>query len=80
MGSSAYTPAAKKLASMGYDVFLLNGNDMVGDKGVGLKAAIDKAQQSRMRYQARSVRSGSRWAAVKCSATRPRGPTKWPSW
>jgi predicted esterase len=46
MGTGAYTPAAKKLASMGYDVFLVNGNDLVGDKGVGLKAAIDKAQQS----------------------------------
>lgn len=46
MGTGAYVPAAKKLAAMGYDVFLLNGNDMVGDKGVGLKSAIDKAQQS----------------------------------
>lgn len=46
LGTKAYEPAAKRLAAMGYDVFLLNGNDMVGDKGVGLKAAIDKAQQS----------------------------------
>ena len=46
LGAHAYEAAAKKLAAMGYDVFLLNGNDMVGDKGVGLKAAIDKAQQS----------------------------------
>jgi len=46
MGAGAYTPAARKLAAMGYDVFLLNGNDMVGDQGAGLKAAIDKAQQS----------------------------------
>jgi predicted esterase len=41
MGAGAYTPAAKELASLGYDVFLLNGNDLVG-----LKAAIAKAQQS----------------------------------
>jgi pimeloyl-ACP methyl ester carboxylesterase len=46
MGSPAYTPAAKKLASLGYDVFLLDGNDLVGDKGAGLEAAIDKARQS----------------------------------
>lgn len=46
MGAGAYTPAAKKLASLGYDVFLLNGNDLVGDQGVGLKAAIGKALQS----------------------------------
>jgi len=46
MGAKAYEPAARKLASFGYDVFLLDGNTLVGDKGVGLKAAIDKAQQS----------------------------------
>ena len=46
MGTGAYEFAAKKIAAMGYDVFLLNGKDMVGDKGAGLKAAIDKAPQS----------------------------------
>jgi pimeloyl-ACP methyl ester carboxylesterase len=46
LGAGPYESAAKKLAAMGYDVFLLDGNNMVGDKGVGLKAAIDKAQQS----------------------------------
>src|SRR5271169_1975735 len=46
MGAKAYEPAARKLASLGYDVFLLDGNNLVGDKGVGLKAAIDRAQQS----------------------------------
>jgi dienelactone hydrolase len=46
MGARAYEPAARKLASFGYDVFLLDGNSLVGDQGVGLKAAVDKAQQS----------------------------------
>lgn len=46
LGARAYQPAAKKLAAMGYDVFLLDGNKLVGDNGVGLKAAIDKAPQS----------------------------------
>jgi pimeloyl-ACP methyl ester carboxylesterase len=46
LGSSAYEPAARQLASLGYDVFLYDGNQFVGDQGVGLKAAIDKAPQS----------------------------------
>lgn len=46
MGASAYEPAARKLASFGYDVFLVDGNSLIGDQGVGLKSAIDKAQHS----------------------------------
>lgn len=46
LGERAYEPAAKKLAALGYDVFLLDGNKLVGDRGVGIKAAIDKAPQS----------------------------------
>jgi dienelactone hydrolase len=46
MGAKAYEGPARKLASFGYDVILLDGNNMVGDHGVGLKAAIDKAPQS----------------------------------
>jgi dienelactone hydrolase len=46
MGAGAYEPAARKLASFGYDVVLLDGNKLIGDQGVGLKAAIDKAPQS----------------------------------
>jgi dienelactone hydrolase len=46
MGARAYEGPARKLASFGYDVILLDGNSMVGDHGVGLKAAIDKAPQS----------------------------------
>jgi dienelactone hydrolase len=46
LGASAYEPAARKLAGFGYDVFLVDGNRLVGDQGVGLKAAVDKAQQS----------------------------------
>ncbi|MGA9851995.1 MAG: dienelactone hydrolase family protein [Gammaproteobacteria bacterium] len=46
MGAEAYEPAARKLASFGYDVFLLDGKNLVGDHGIGLKAAIAKAQQS----------------------------------
>lgn len=46
MGARAYEPAARKLASFGYDVFLLDGNKLVGDQGVGLKAAVDAAPQS----------------------------------
>ena len=46
MGTDAYEPAAKKLAGLGYDVFLYDGNKFVGDHGVGVKAAIDAAQKS----------------------------------
>ena len=46
LGASAYEPAAKQLASFGYDVFLYDGNKFVGDQGVGIKAAINKAPQS----------------------------------
>jgi len=46
LGASAYEPAAKQLASLGYDVFLYDGNKFVGDQGVGIKAAINKAPQS----------------------------------
>jgi dienelactone hydrolase len=46
MGAKAYEGPARKLASFGYDVFLLDGNNFVGDQGVGLRAAIDKAPQS----------------------------------
>jgi dienelactone hydrolase len=46
MGIGAYEPAATKLAGMGYDVFLYDGNKFVGDHGVGLKAAIDAAQKA----------------------------------
>ena len=46
MGTGAYEPAAKKLAGLGYDVFLYDGNKFVGDHGVGVKAAIDAAQQA----------------------------------
>ena len=46
MGAKAYEGAARKLASFGYDVFLLDGNSLVGDQGAGLKATIDKAPQS----------------------------------
>lgn len=46
LGTSAYEPAAKQLASFGYDVFLYDGNKFVGDQGVGIKAAINKAPQS----------------------------------
>src|ERR1700683_3961674 len=46
MGAKAYEGPARKLASFGYDVILLDGNNMVGDHGVGLKAAIEKAPQS----------------------------------
>jgi dienelactone hydrolase len=46
LDASAYEPAARKLASLGYDVFLVDGNKLAGDQGAGLKASIDKAQQS----------------------------------
>ena len=45
-GAGRYQVAAQKLASFGYDVFLVDGNDVKGDQGAGLKAAIDKALQS----------------------------------
>ncbi len=46
MGARSYEPAAKRIAAMGYDVLLLNSNDMIGDHGAGIKAGIDKLQHS----------------------------------
>jgi dienelactone hydrolase len=46
LGAKDYEGAAQKLASMGYDVFLLDGNAMVGDRGAGLRAGIQAAQHS----------------------------------
>lgn len=46
LGASAYEPAARKLAGLGYDVLLVDGNAMIGDRGTGLKSAIDKVQHS----------------------------------
>lgn len=46
LGAGSYQLAARKLAQAGYDVFLVDGNAMMGDEGAGLKATIEKAQQS----------------------------------
>lgn len=46
MGARSYEFAAKRIAAMGYDVLLLDGKDMVGDHGAGIKAGIDKLQHS----------------------------------
>lgn len=46
LGAGAYQLAARKLAQFGYDVFLVDGNTMIGDEGAALKATIEKAQQS----------------------------------
>jgi dienelactone hydrolase len=46
LGAGAYQLAAKKIAQFGYDVFLVDGNTMVGDEGAALKATVEKAQQS----------------------------------
>ncbi|MGH8851466.1 MAG: dienelactone hydrolase family protein [Casimicrobiaceae bacterium] len=46
LGAGSYQLAARKLAQFGYDVFLVDGNGMKGDGGAGLKATIEKAQQS----------------------------------
>jgi len=45
-GAARYQPAARQVAALGYDVFLVDGNDMEGTHGQTLKAAIEKAQQS----------------------------------
>lgn len=46
MGADAYREAAKRIAAMGYDVFLVDSRPMIGDGGSGLRAAIAKAQAS----------------------------------
>jgi dienelactone hydrolase len=45
-GASNYEPPAQQIAQMGYDVILLDGNDMKGSHGDALKAAVQQAQNS----------------------------------
>ena len=45
-GAGNYQLAAKQVAKFGYDVFLVDGNDLTGDDGTKLKAVVEKAQQS----------------------------------
>ena len=80
LGAHAYEPAAKKIAAMGYDVFLLNGNDMVGDKGVGLKAAIDKALQSPNALPGKVGAVGFSLEVDRCLGMPPPGLTRSRSW
>jgi len=44
LGAAHYEPPAQQVASLGYDVVLLDGNDMTGSHGQALKDAIQKAQ------------------------------------
>jgi len=45
-GASNYEPPAQHIAQMGYDVILLDANDMKGSHGQALKTAIQQAQNS----------------------------------
>jgi len=45
-GAGNYGTAAGRIAQMGYDVFLVDGNAMIGGEGAALEAVIGKAQQS----------------------------------
>lgn len=45
-GAGVYTPAAKRIAALGYDVLLLDGNDISGTDGDALQSAIEIAQVS----------------------------------
>lgn len=45
-GPDHYTPVAQAIAALGYDVVLLDGNDMAGSHGAALRAAIIQAQKS----------------------------------
>jgi len=43
-GAERYKPAAEQIARLGYDVILLDANDMEGSHGQALKAQIEAAQ------------------------------------
>jgi dienelactone hydrolase len=45
-GATRMQPAAQKIAEFGYDVFLLDGNDIAGGRWQVLMAAIQQAQKS----------------------------------
>jgi dienelactone hydrolase len=45
-GAGVYTPAAKRVAALGYDVLLLDGKDISGTDGDALQSAIEIAQAS----------------------------------
>jgi hypothetical protein len=45
-GAAHYESQAIKVAALGYDAILLDGNDLVGTGGKALQAAIQKAQSS----------------------------------
>ena len=45
-GAARYQPAAQRVAQLGYDVILLDGNDMEGSRGQALKAAVQQAQKA----------------------------------
>lgn len=45
-GAGVYRPQALRLASLGYDVHLIDGRDLVGQEEAGLEAAIAVAQAS----------------------------------
>jgi dienelactone hydrolase len=46
LGAAHYEPPARQIAAMGYDVILLDGNDMEGTHGQALRDAVQKAQSS----------------------------------
>jgi dienelactone hydrolase len=46
MGAAAYRLPAQQIAALGYDVVLLDGNDMIGSQGKALMTAVQKAQSA----------------------------------
>jgi dienelactone hydrolase len=45
-GAAHYEPPAKQIAKLGYDVILLDGNDMEAGRGKALWAAVQEARRS----------------------------------
>jgi dienelactone hydrolase len=46
LGAAHYEPPARQIAELGYDVVLLDGNDMEGSHGKALWTAVQAAQKS----------------------------------
>ena len=45
-GAARYQPPAQKIAELGYDVFLVDSNEMEGSHGQALKAVLQQARKS----------------------------------
>ena len=75
LGAGAYQLAARKLAQFGYDVFLVDGNTMIGDEGAGAQG--DDREGAAIR--ACTTRKGGRGRDFRSAAVSSLNQaTRWP--